>query len=551
MPKFTHKIEDLLTGVEPPETFEAPQVPPVADDLEVRVPFPKILDFSFPPAMPETSVQEIGEVVYVGDGVCQVAGLEQAKVDEIVEIKTDAGVEKALIFGINRERVEAVVMGDYTHIRKGDPARSTASKLEIQVGPELLSRVISPIGVPLDGRGPIKSRQKRLVEFPAPGVVERYPIEEAMHTGILAVDTTIPIGRGQRELVIGDRKTGKSRTLLDIISNQKDEKLHCIYVGVGLQAAKAKATMNLLAKRGALAYTTMVISFSDDPPSIQYIAPYVGAALGEYYMYNGQHALVIYDDLSKQAKAYRQVSLLLKRSPGRDAYPGDIFFLHSRLLERAGKLNAKLGGGSLTALPVAETQSGDISDYIITNLMSITDGHIYLDSGMMHEGLLPAINSGASVSRIGGKVQKKLLQKVGELAGRILARYQEVKSFETINTEVADDTLRDIRRGKRIQEIFSQDTDMSMTEDEEIVFLGIATSARMDHFSPDQVITFKEKFIPFYRELDSKALAKLALSAGKLEEIDKQLDTIFGHFCQRTGLPAAPAQGVSTGVTPE
>jgi F-type H+/Na+-transporting ATPase subunit alpha len=299
-----------------------------------------------------------------------------------------------------------------------------------------MGRVINPMGEPLDGLGNIHAEAHRDVEFPAPGVVDRAPIDQPLNTGVLNIDTTIPIGRGQRELVIGDRKTGKTRTMLDIISNQKGQHVHCIYVGIGIQAAKAKAAVQLLQKRGVLNFTTFVIAHSDDPPPIQYIAPYVGAAIGEYYMYQGKHALIIFDDLSKQAKAYRQVSLLLKRSPGRDAYPGDIFFLHSRLLERASQLTAKLGGGSMTALPVAETQVGDISDYIITNLMSITDGHIYLDANMMHEGILPAINSGASVSRIGGKVQTPMLRKVGELAGRILARYSEVRSFETINTEV-------------------------------------------------------------------------------------------------------------------
>jgi len=295
--------------------------------------------------------------------------------------------------------------------------------------------------------------------------------------------------------------------------------------------------MQLLQKRNAMSYTTMVVAHSDDPPTLQYLAPYVGAALGEYFMYGGKHALIIYDDLSKQAKAYRQVSLLLKRSPGRDAYPGDIFFLHSRLLERASQLNSKLGGGSLTALPIAETQGGDISDYIITNLMSITDGHIYLDANMMHEGVLPAVNSGASVSRIGGKVQFSLLQKVGELSSRILARYNEVKSYETINTEVSEDTLRDIVKGKRIRDIFSQDSSFNLTEVEEVILLALACSDRMNHWEPTHLDIFKQHFINYLRQIDTKSLAEKILSVKKIEQIDPDLQTLYISFCQQYNLP--------------
>jgi F-type H+-transporting ATPase subunit alpha len=281
----------------------------------------------------------------------------------------------------------------------------------------------------------------------------------------------------------------------------------------------------------------MVISHSDDPPTLQYIAPYVGAALGEYYMYGGKNALIVYDDLSKQAKAYRQVSLLLKRSPGRDAYPGDIFFLHSRLLERASQLSPKLGNGSLTALPVAETQGGDVSDYIITNLMSITDGHILLDANLMHEGIMPAVNSSASVSRIGGKVQFKLLQKVSELSGRILARYNEVKSYETINTEVSEDTMRDIKRGKRVKEIFAQDSYLNLTAAEEVIFLALACSSRLDGWELNQVDIFKENFIPYIRQLDIKSLDEKIHSEKSIVAIDSDLNKINISFCQQYKLP--------------
>jgi F-type H+/Na+-transporting ATPase subunit alpha len=542
MAKFSHKIEEMLEKVSSQAKFDpkASSVIELEEDFQSTISFPRILDFTFPNQLPGSSATEIGEVVYSGDGVCHVSGLDEVNIDDIVEIKTEHGIEKALVLGLQENRIDAVVLGEYSHIKRGDPARSTKGKLNIPVGRETLGRVINPLGIPLDGLGPIHAKQSRDVESAAPGVVDRVPILQPLQTGIMAIDATIPIGKGQRELVIGDRKTGKSRTMLDIISNQNGKNVRCVYVGVGLQAAKAKAALQLLTARGAMKYTTMLISFSDDPPSIQYLAPYAGTAIAEYYMYQGHDTLIIYDDLSKQAKAYRQVSLLLKRSPGRDAYPGDIFFLHSRLLERAAKLNPALGSGSLTALPIAETQQGDISDYIITNLMSITDGHIYLDANMMHEGIMPAINSGASVSRIGSKVQSKLLRLAGDASSRILARYNEVKSFETINTEVTQETMREIKRGRRVRDVLSQDSNVSMNDLEEIVVLTLATSARMDHFNDEQVTTFKDKFIHFFRQIELEPLEKAVESAKKIEDIDPYLDRILNSFCRKYQLPSIP-----------
>lgn len=540
MSKLVKKIEDIIDEVASTIHFD-PQAKDNGDgsDTGSVLSFPKVLDFAFPKGTPESHVVQIGEVTYVGDGVVHASGLDRAKIDEIIEIRTQHGLEKALILGIREDRVEAVVLGEYSHIKRGQEVRSSGSKLRVPVGRKLLGRVINPLGEPIDNRGPIHSSEYRDVEHPAPAVLDRDSIKEPLETGVMVIDSTIPVGKGQRELVIGDRKTGKSRTMLDIISNQKGRKVCCIYVGVGMQASKAKGTYELLEKRGALKHTTLVMALANDPPSLQYIAPYVGAALGEYFMYEGEHALVIYDDLSKQAKAYRQVSLLLKRSPGRDAYPGDIFFLHSRLLERASKMSHKLKGGSLTALPIAETQGGDVSDYIITNLMSITDGHIYLDANMMHEGILPAVNSGTSVSRIGGKVQSRLLQKVGELTGRTLARYNEVRSFETINTEVSEETIRDINRGKRIREILSQDSDLNLSIDEQIVMLGIATSSRMDHLDLQHARTYKDNIIPFYRREYKKDFHSKTTSSKDLKEVDSDLDQIFLAFSQKYKLPLA------------
>ena len=541
MSQHSPKIETVLETISPETSY----IPESSVNLGITaftetasVSFPQLLDFAFPPSADETPVAQIGQITYVGDGVVHVVGLDKTSIDEIVEVYTSRNyIEKALILSVSQVLVEAVVLGDFSAIKRGDQVRSTGRKLQIPTGSKLLGRVINPLGRALDGLGPIPMENMRSVEFPAPGVMDREPIIRPLHTGIAVIDAIIPIGKGQRELVIGDRKTGKTRTLIDIISNQKDQNIHCVYVGVGMQAAKAKTTLKLLADRDALKYTSLVIALADDPPSLQYIAPYVGTAIAEGFMYDGKDALIIYDDLSKQAKAYRQVSLLLKRSPGRDAYPGDIFFLHSRLLERASQLSPEKKGGSLTALPIAETQSGDVSDYIITNLMSITDGHVYLDSGLLNEGILPAVNSGTSVSRVGGKVQSKLLQKVGELTSRILIRYEEVKSYETINTEVSEETISDIKRGKRMKEVFSQDSAVNLSLDEEIILLGLTISSRLDHLEPNHISTFKNNLIDFYRQHNYAHLRVLAHEAKDLRDLDPALDSLFASFSRQYKLP--------------
>lgn len=530
---LTPKIEDILNQKQPVSSTEA------ADEQGPHTSFTRVLDYSFPKTVPDSKVKQVGEVIYSGDGVVYVSGLSRAKVEDILHIHTKEGVEKAIILGISETRVEAVVVGDYTHVSRGDMVQATGSRLQVPVGKELFGRVINPLGQPLDGLGPVKPKAYRNVEFMAPGVVDRMPIETGLLSGIMAIDAMIPVGHGQRELVIGDRKTGKSRTMLDYISNQKGRNVACIYVGVGIQAAKAKATLELLTKRGAMSYTTIVAALSDDPPTLQYLAPYAGAALGEHFMYNGGDSLVIYDDLTKQAKAYRQVSLLLKRSPGRDAYPGDIFFLHSRLLERGAKMAKHLGAGSMTALPVAETQQGDVSDYIVTNLMSITDGHILLDAEMMNEGITPAINTGDSVSRVGGKAQSKLMQKVGELTARILARYEEVKSFETINTEVTAETMTEIKRGRTMRELMSQNSEMTYAEDEQIVYLGIGATHRLDPLELDEVPVYIKNFLPFYRSVITKDLQTAVLSATSIKEIDEFLDTLTKGFMERYSVGSA------------
>lgn len=497
-----------------------------------KVRFSQLLDYSFPQDI-EGGIAEVGEVIYIGDGVCRVIGLSKAEIEDIINVKTTKGWEKALILGIEDTHIESVVLGDYSNIKQGDQVIATNSRLKVPVGKSLFGRVINPLGVPIDGKGKINPEAYRDVEFPAPSVMEREPIFQPLKTGIMVIDATIPIGLGQRELVIGDRKSGKSRFAVDVISNQKGRDMFCVYVGVGMQAAKAKSTLELLESRGAMDYTALVVSTSDDPPSLQYISPYVGTAIAEHVMYNGKNCLIIYDDLSKQAKAYRQVSLLLKRSPGRDAYPGDIFFLHSRLLERSSKMSRKLGGGAITALPIAETQSGDISDYIITNLMSITDGHIYLDANMMHEGILPAVNSQASVSRIGSKVQSSLLKKVGELTSRALARYAELKSFETINTEVAEETLRDIKRGKKVKEMLSQVSSVNYAIDEIVVLLHLVTSDKIEMIDLTELGTFKSQFLDYYRKIVTPQFKEKCEKSKDLKEIDGEITIILERFLKQ------------------
>ncbi len=519
-----------------PDTFIYDPIKPIQEKegSKRQVRFTQLLNYSFPEEI-EGGVAEVGEVIYIGDGVCRVVGLSKAEIEDVINVKTGKGWEKALILGIEDTHIESVVLGDYSNIKQGDQVIATNSRLKVPVGKTLYGRVISPLGVPIDGKGKIEPETYRDVEFPAPSVMEREPIFEPLKTGEMVIDATIPIGLGQRELVIGDRKSGKSRFAIDIISNQKGRNMICVYVGVGMQAAKAKATLELLESREAMDYTIMVVSTSDDPPSLQYISPYVGTAIAEHFMYAGKNVLIIYDDLSKQAKAYRQVSLLLKRSPGRDAYPGDIFFLHSRLLERSSKMHRKLGGGAITALPIAETQSGDISDYIITNLMSITDGHIYLDANMMHEGILPAVNSQASVSRIGSKVQSSLLKKVGELASRALARYAELKSFETINTEVAEETLRDIRRGKKVKEMLAQVSSVNYSTDEIVVLLHLVTSDKLEMIDLTDLSKFKLEFLEYYRKIVTPEFRGKCESSKDLKDIDGEVSVMLDRFLkQRT-----------------
>lgn len=484
--------------------------------------------------LPQESIRpvitEIGSIEYVGDGICRIKGLPSAKIEEVVTIITQEGDIKALVLGLDGKLIEAVVLGEYTKIRQGDVVMSTNTLLEVKSGEAVLGRVLNPLGDPVDGGHPVKSSIMQQVERLAPGVAARRPVVDQLESGILVVDTTIPLGKGQRELIIGDRKSGKTSVIASLIMNQKGKDMICVYVAIGAQKAKVRALEQALREAGAMEYTCMIMGSSDDTPSLNYLAPYTGCAIAEHFMYKGKDALIIYDDLSKHAKAYRQMSLLLKRSPGRDAYPGDIFYLHSRLLERSAVLHEKYGSGSMTGFPVAETQNGDLSEYICTNLMSITDGHIYLDINLMHEGILPAVNSGASVSRIGGSVQPPALRKMGELASSQITRYNEVKSFETLNTEISEDTEREIKRGKRILEVFAQDSHLNMVNDEKILLMHIVTSGKTDNVEVIDLRTIKTELLEFYRAGSYSEFKEKSITEKDIEVVDGLIMQILKDY---------------------
>jgi F-type H+/Na+-transporting ATPase subunit alpha len=499
---------------------------------EIASQFAADLRATFPEYENRPHVEEVGEVIAIGDGVCRVSGLPSAKIEDIIYITTESDTTvPAMVLGITPHDIEGVIIGDYTKVRQGQVVRSTGTVLTVPAGEGLLGRVVDPLGNPLDGRGPIHGSEEMPIEAPAPGVARREPVVEQLETGVVVVDTIIPLGRGQRELVIGDRKSGKSRLMENFIINQKGKDIYCFYVAIGAQKARVRAMEERLRQSGAMEYTTIVLASSDDPPSLNYIAPYSGTAMAEYFVYRGKHAIIIYDDLSKQAKSYRQMSLLLKRSPGRDAYPGDIFFLHSRLLERSARYHKDFGNGSLTGFPLCETQNGDVSDYICTNLMSITDGHIYLDVNLMHDGIIPPVNSGLSVSRVGGTVQPQALRKLGEIASSQLARYNEVKSFEILNTEINDETATEIARGKRLMNVFNQANEICANNAEKTFLMHIVTSGMLDTIDLVDCGLIRDELIPYYRTKAGSIPTFDAVATEKpLSELAPMIAAIVAEF---------------------
>ncbi|MBI2863038.1 MAG: F0F1 ATP synthase subunit alpha [Chloroflexi bacterium] len=441
------------------------------------------------------SAVDVGTVVYVGDGIARVHGLAGVMASELLEFPNGT---MGMALNLEEESVGAVILGDYTKIKEGDEVRCTGRIAQVPVGPELVGRVVNALGQPVDGKGPIPSNKSRPVERIAPNVVTRSSVNTPVQTGIKAIDSMIPIGRGQRELIIGDRSTGKTAIALDTIVNQKGGDLICIYVAIGQKAAKVAQAVATLERYGAMEHTIVVCANASDPAPLQYMAPYSGCAMGEEFMEQGKDALIIYDDLSKHAWAYRQISLLLRRPPGREAYPGDVFYLHSRLLERSAKLSQEFGGGSLTALPIIETQAGDVSGYIPTNVISITDGQIYLESDLFYAGIRPAVNAGLSVSRVGGAAQTKAMKQVAGSLRLDLAQYRELAAFAQFGTSDLDRATRaQLERGQRITEILKQSQYAPMSLEKQIMILFAVGNGFLDDVAVDKVKAFEEAFSRF------------------------------------------------------
>jgi len=473
----------------------------------------------------------VGTVLQVGDGIARIYGLQDAMASELVEFPN--GV-MGMILNLEEDNVGCVIMGPDVDIKEGDQVKRTGRIIDVPVGDALVGRVVNPLGDPLDGKGPVVTTERRFVESRAPGVVDRQPVKESLATGIKAIDSMIPIGRGQRELIIGDRQTGKTAIAVDTILNQKGQDVYCIYVAIGQKLSTVAAIMNVLEKNRAMEYTTIVVAAASDPAPLQYIAPYAGCTMGEYHRDNGRHALLIYDDLSKHAQAYRQVSLLLRRPPGREAYPGDIFYLHARLLERAAKLNDELGGGSLTALPIIETQAGDIAAYIPTNVISITDGQIYLEPDLFYAGIRPAINVGTSVSRVGSNAQKKAMKTVTGMLKLDLARYWDLAAFAQFSSDLDKATLAQLGRGERIVEILKQPQYQPTKLSDQVVIIYAATNGYLDDLPVAACRRFEKELYAFmadrYPDVGHVIEKTGALDDKTSETMKKAVEEFKGSF---------------------
>ena len=443
----------------------------------------------------QLAVEEVGTVTYVGDGIARAHGLENAMSGELVEFSNGS---YGMAQNLETNDVGIIILGDFETIREGDKVQRTGKIMEVPVGEALIGRVVNPLGQPLDGLGEIKTDKTRPVEATAPGVMQRQSVAEPMQTGLKAIDALVPIGRGQRELVIGDRKTGKTSIAIDTIINQKGQDVICIYVAIGQKESTVRNQVETLRKFGALDYTIVVTASASQPSPLLYIAPYAGVAMAEEFMYNGKHVLIVYDDLSKQAVAYRELSLLLRRPPGREAYPGDVFYLHSRLLERAAKLSDELGGGSMTALPFVETQAGDISAYIPTNVISITDGQIFLESDLFYAGTRPAVDAGLSVSRVGGSAQIKAMKKVAGTLRLDLASYRELEAFTQFGSDLDAATQAKLNRGRRTVEILKQKLHAPLPVEKQVLILYALTHGFLDSVSVDKILHFEQDLFDYF-----------------------------------------------------
>ncbi len=473
---------------------------------------------------PGLHMEKVGTILRIGDSIATIYGLEEAMAGELLEFP---GGLKGMVLNLEESCVGAALFGPDRGIKEGDIVKRTGLIASVPVGDALVGRVVNPVGEPLDGKGPIVTEERRNLESRAPNVIERQPVKEPLMTGLKAVDSMIPIGRGQRELIIGDRGTGKTAIGVDAIINQKGGDVHCVYVAVGQKASSVAAVVDVLERHGAMEYTTVVAATAEQPASLLYIAPYAGCAIGEHDLYNGRHALVIYDDLSKHAASYRQLSLLLRRPPGREAFPGDVFYLHSRLLERAAKLRDDLGGGSLTALPIIETQAGDVSGYIPTNVISITDGQIYLEPDLFYAGVRPAINVGISVSRVGGHAQTKAMKGVGGRLRLDLAQYRELAAFAQFGSDLDKSTQAQLTRGERMVEILKQDQYQPMLLWKQVVVIYAGGKGLLDDLPIEDVNLFEENLYIFldeqYPDVGHKIQEQKVLPDELKAELDKAL----------------------------
>jgi F-type H+/Na+-transporting ATPase subunit alpha len=473
----------------------------------------------------------VGTILSVGDNIARIYGLQDVMVGELLDFPDN---QSGLALNLEEDNVGAVILGSDTNIKEGDTVKRTGRIIQIPVGEALVGRVVGTLGNPLDGQGPIVTDETRLLETIAPGVVDRQPVKEPLQTGIKAIDAMIPIGRGQRELIIGDRQTGKTTIAIDTIINQKETDVYCIYVAIGQKASTIANTIRILQEAGAMAYTTVVAASAAEPAALQYMAPYAGCCIGEWFRDNGKHALIIFDDLSKQAVAYRQVSLLLRRPPGREAYPGDVFYLHSRLLERAAKMSAAKGGGSLTALPIIETQAGDVSAYIPTNVISITDGQIFLESDLFNSGVRPAVNVGISVSRVGGNAQTKAMKAVAGKLKLDLAQFREVQAFSQFASDLDKATQAQLARGLRFVEILKQPPYSPLPLQNQVAAIYAANNGYLDSLPVTSVRRFESEFIAFlgdkYPEILETIGRDKALSpetSGTLNKALEDFKTVF------------------------
>ena len=475
----------------------------------------------------KVEVSETGTVLSVGDGIARVYGIEKVMAMEMVEF---SGGIFGLCLNLEEDNVGVAIMGDDSKIKEGDTVKRTGKIAEIPVGEAVLGRVIDAVGQPLDGKGPIEATEFNRIEMVAPGVIDRQSVSEPMYTGIKAIDAMTPVGRGQRELIIGDRQIGKTAICVDAIINQKDTDVYCIYVATGQKKSTVAQVVNILEKHGAMEYTTVVAACASDPATQQFISPYAGCAIGEYYRDQGKHALIIYDDLSKQATAYRQVSLLLRRPPGREAFPGDIFYNHSRLLERAAKVNDKLGAGSLTALPIIETQAGDVSAYIPTNVISITDGQVYLEPNLFFSGIRPAINVGLSVSRVGGAAQTKAMRKVAGSLKLDMAQFRELEAFAAFGSDLDKATLKQLDRGRRLVEILKQPQFQPMSAEKEVAILYAGSNGFLDKWPENSVLEYEKQMLEFMSSKYADILADIKEKGDISEETDGKLKKALGEF---------------------